>query len=317
MKRIFALLLFAAVLSGCAGEPLDAQLPEESSRLTVCTCLPEEVYAPLVLEFEDRTGIWTEVETGTAPELLDRCADGRCDVLLGCEADLLESAAGDFLSLSGSGEALDPMCPPSDTFAPVSLRSLVLIYNSRLIRQNFPTGLHSLLEEAWRGQIAFADPENSDFSRTALAVLRQEMGEEALSRFAANLSTLLPDTRSVIESVADGTFCLALVPEDAALRAVAEGASLTVVYPSEGVYRIALSAAIPSAAPHPDNAATFLAFLQGEDAQRYSLEKSFLDPVLESLGSPAGNEVFFDAAAAGKAQASLMALWRAGWEETP
>ena len=49
---------------------------------------------------------------------------------------------------------------PSDTFAPVSLRSLVLIYNSRLIRQNFPTGLHSLLEEAWRGQIAFADPEN-------------------------------------------------------------------------------------------------------------------------------------------------------------
>ena len=201
--------------------------------------------------------------------------------------------------------------------APVSLRSLVLIYNSRLIRQNFPTGLHSLLEEAWRGQIAFADPENSDFSRTALAVRRQEMGEEGLSRFAANLSTLLPDTRSVIESVADGSFCLALVPEDAALRAVAEGASLTVVYPSEGVYRIALSAAIPSAAPHPDNAAAFLAFLQGEDAQRYSLEKSFLDPVLESLGSPAGNEVFFDAAAAGKAQASLMALWRAGWEETP
>lgn len=317
MKRIFSLLLFAAVLSGCAGEPPDAQPPAESSRLTVCTCLPEEVYAPLVLEFEDRTGIWTEVETGTAPELLDRCADGRCDVLWGCEADLLESAAGDFLPVTGAGVALDPMCPASDTFAPVGLRSLVLVYNSRLIRQNFPTGLHSLLEKAWQGQIAFADPENSDFSRTALAVLRQEMGEEALSRFAANLSTLLPDTRSVIESVADGSFCLALVPEDAALRAVAEGASLTVVYPSEGVYRIAQSAAVPASAPHPDNAAAFLAFLQGEDAQRYSLEKSFLDPVSESLGRRAENEVFFDAAAAGKAQSSLMALWRAGWEETP
>ncbi len=317
MKRIFALLLLAAVLSGCAGESLDAQLPAESSRLTVYTCLPEEVYAPLVQEFEDRTGIWTEVETGIAPDLLDRCADGRCDVLLGCEADLLESAQRDFLTLSGNGEALDAMCPPSDTVAPVGLRSMVLIYNTRLIRQNFPTGLHSLLEEAWQGQIAFADPINSDFSRTALAVLRLEMGETALSRFAGNLSALLPDTRSVIDSVAEGSFCLALAPEDAALRAVAEGASLTVVYPSEGVYRIAQAAAVPASAPHPDNAAAFLAFLQGEDAQRYSQEKSFLDPVLESLGSPAENQVFFDAAAAGKDQASLMALWRAGWEETP
>lgn len=317
MKRIFALLLFAAVLSGCAGESLGAQPPAESSRLTVYTSLPEEVYAPLVLEFEDRTGIWTEVETGTAPDLMDRCADGRCDVLLGCEADLLESVAGEFLTLPGNGETLDPMCPPSDTVAPVGLRSLVLIYNSRLIRQNFPTGLHSLLEEAWQGQIAFADPANSDFSRTALAVLRLEMGETAISRFAGNLSGLLPDTRSVIESVASGSFCLALVPEDAALRAVAEGASLTVIYPSEGVYRIAQAAAVPASAPHPDNAAAFLGFLQGEDAQRYSQEKCFLDPVLESLGRRAENEVFFDTAAAGKAQTSLMELWRAGWEEMP
>ena len=173
------------------------------------------------------------------------------------------------------------------------------------------------MEEAWKGQIAFADPANSDFSRTALAVLRLEMGETAISRFAGNLSGLLPDTRSVIESVASGSFCLALVPEDAALRAVAEGASLTVIYPSEGVYRIAQAAAVPASAPHPDNAAAFLGFLQGEDAQRYSQEKSFLDPVLESLGRRAENEVFFDTAAAGKAQTSLMELWRAGWEEMP
>ena len=54
-----------------------------------------------------------------------------------------------------------------------------------------------------------------------------------------------------------------------------------------------------------------------EDAQRYSQEKCFLDPVLESLGRRAENEVFFDTAAAGKAQTSLMELWRAGWEEMP
>lgn len=316
MKRVAALLVLAAVLCGCAGEANGVQPPAESGRLTVYTCLASEVYAPLVREFEARTGIWAEVETGTAADLLERFADGRCDVLLGCETDLLEAAEGDFLPLSG-GETLDPMCPPSDTFAPVSLRSLVLIYNSRLIRQNPPTQLCSLLEEAWKGQIAFADPAVSDFSRTALAVLRMEMGDGAILDFAANLNGLLPDTQAVIKSVADGSCCLALAPEDAALRAAAEGAALTVVYPSEGVYRIAQSAAVPASAPHPDNAAEFLAFLQGEDAQRYNLEKSSLDPVSKALGRRVENEAFFDAAAAGQAQASLMALWRSGWEETP
>ena len=316
MKRIFALLLLAAVLSGCAGLSPEVQPPEEGGRLTVYTCLDETVYAPLILEFESRTGIWTEVETLPAPELLDRCGDGRCDVLLGCEMDLLASSEEAFLSLPG-GAALDPMCPPSDTFAPVSLRSLVIIYNSRLIRQNPPTGLCSLLEKAWQGQIAFADPEVSDFSRTALAVLRAELGDGAIEDFAGNLSRLLPDTQSVVEAVADGSFCLALAPEDAALRAMAEGAALTVVYPGEGVFRIAQAAAVPAAAPHPDNAAELIAFLQGEDAQRYNLAKSSLDPVPEGLGRHMEQERFFDAAAAGQAQSSLMALWRAGWEERP
>ena len=317
MKRILALLLLAAVLSGCAVGAPDVQLPEEGGRLTVYTCLDETVYAPLILEFESRTGIWTEVETGTAPGLLSRCGDGRCDVLLGCEMDLLAASGEAFLSLAGTGASLDPMCPPSDTFAPVSLRSLVLIYNSRLIRQNPPTGLRSLLEKAWQGQIAFADPEVSDFSRTALAVLRTELGDEAIEAFAGNLSRLLPDTQSVVEAVAEGSFCLALAPEDAALRAMAEGAALTVVYPSEGVFRIAQAAAVPAAAPHPDNAAELIAFLQGEDAQRYNLDKSGLDPVPEDLGRRVERERFFDAAAAGQEQPSLMALWQAGWEERP
>ena len=89
------------------------------------------------------------------------------------------------------------------------------------------------------------------------------------------------------------------------------------MYPSEGVFRIAQAAAVPAAAPHPDNAAELIAFLQGEDAQRYNLDKSGLDPVPEDLGRRVERERFFDAAAAGQEQPSLMALWQAGWEERP
>lgn len=317
MKRIFLLLLAALVLCGCASGAAEELAPGEENRVTVYTSLDEAVYAPLVWEFEARTGIWVQTVQAAAPELLEKAGDGVCDVVLGMEADFAAAHADAFAPVSGTAEALDVLCPVSDRFVAVNLRSLVLVYNARLIRQNPPDGLHSLLEEAWRGQVAFADPETSDFSRTALAVLAQALGEEAVTRFAGNLSRLEPDVAGVLEAVADGTRCLGLVPEDAARRAIREGAALTVVYPVEGTYRLAQTAAISAAAPHPGCAAAFLRFLQGADAQRYSLGQNAVDSILKMYLTPVPGAVGLDAADAGARQEARLALWRAGREEQP
>ena len=99
MKRICPLLLAAllAILSACgAGEPeTAAYAPAESERLVIYTAHKEEVYWPVVQEFERRTGIWVDVVAGGTNELLERIREEsdspEADVMFGGGVESLES----------------------------------------------------------------------------------------------------------------------------------------------------------------------------------------------------------------------------------
>ena len=51
-----------------------ADAPSEAERLVVYTSHKEEVYQPIVEEFERRTGVWVQVVSGGTTELLERIA---------------------------------------------------------------------------------------------------------------------------------------------------------------------------------------------------------------------------------------------------
>lgn len=51
-----------------------ADAPDETERLVVYTSHKEEVYQPIVEEFERRTGVWVQVVSGGTTELLERIA---------------------------------------------------------------------------------------------------------------------------------------------------------------------------------------------------------------------------------------------------
>ena len=75
MKKIhfLSILLALLLLSGCASGAVDAgTLPQPGSRLVVYTSHKEEVYRPIIREFEERTGIWVELVTGGSNELLQQ-----------------------------------------------------------------------------------------------------------------------------------------------------------------------------------------------------------------------------------------------------
>ena len=100
MKKQFAALLLAAVcvLSGCAGKTAGvppAAAPAEDERLVIYTSHKEEVWRPIVREFEERTGIWVDVVTGGSNELLERIkweADAPgADVMFGGGVESLEA----------------------------------------------------------------------------------------------------------------------------------------------------------------------------------------------------------------------------------
>lgn len=243
--RITAVLvLLCLALSGCAGKKEAAFAPEDARRLTVFTAHDQSVYEPLVREFEARTGIWVEVEAGTAEELPDRA--GTCDFLFGGSAAQLDAAGAPWF--------------------PVSRQPLVLVYNTKLVRQNLPRGWADLTSPAWTGTVAFPSPDSQE-GLLALSMLVQTGG--SLDALAKNLDgSLLADSRLVVSSVAEGSFYIGIALEETALSAMEAGFDIAVVTPAEGTAALTDGAAVIPGCAHETNAEAFAAFLQGGDVRR-------------------------------------------------
>ena len=74
-------------LRRAAGEAELSLAPPEDERLVVYTSHKQELWWPIVREFEERTGIWVDVVTGGSNELLERISEEaespRADVMFG------------------------------------------------------------------------------------------------------------------------------------------------------------------------------------------------------------------------------------------
>ena len=93
VKVLPLVLCLTLGVSGCANrQPETARYaPEEDRRLVVYTSHKEEVYWPIVREFEDRTGIWVEVVAGGTNELLARRFNGMVGALKRNQEQLVEN----------------------------------------------------------------------------------------------------------------------------------------------------------------------------------------------------------------------------------
>jgi iron(III) transport system substrate-binding protein len=147
----------------------------------------------------------------------------------------------------------------------------VLIYNTKLVSPGEVTGWADLLDEKWKGRIAFADPAISGSSYTALLTLFSCLpGDdwELLEEFADNLDGIvLDDSGDVTSAVAVGSASLGVTLEQTALKAQTQGEDIAIVYPAEGTSNLPDGSALIKNAPHADNARAFLEFTQSRDVQ--------------------------------------------------
>ncbi|MFR0883315.1 MAG: extracellular solute-binding protein, partial [Christensenellales bacterium] len=223
---ILCVCLWALSCLGCArnGNALAQYAPDEADRLTVYTSHKQEVYEPIITEFENRTGIWVTVETGGTSELLERIASETgspvCDIMFGGGVDSLESYKGYFSPYQSPEEAgIDPAFLSEDhMWAPFSILPTVIIYNQKLVPAHTVTGWRDLIDPRWKGKIAFADPSASGSSYTALATLCQIIPkdtESVLRQFAKNLGgSQFGGSGDVVKAVADGTCFLGITLEE-------------------------------------------------------------------------------------------------------
>lgn len=282
MKKLLliSLLSLTILFSGC-GFRSDPQLlnysPDEEHRLTVYTSHKEEVYGPVIEEFEARTGIWVDLVTGGTGELLERLEKEKnapaADVMFGGGVESLLSYAGCFepYTVSEAEKLIPGLRQKDDICTPFSSLPFVIIYNTRLVRQGEIKGWADLLDEQWKGRIAFADPAVSGSSYSAVMTMLTALGGDPwdlLERFYENLdSTVLEDSGDVVSMVDSGAMSLGITLEQTALKSIAQGAKIAIVYPEEGTSILPDGSALVSGAPHRDNAVAFLEFVQSTDVQ--------------------------------------------------
>lgn len=282
-KKLLLLLALGMMLSlagGCAGEngPPPGYAPEESQRLVIYTSHKEEVYWPIIKEFEERTGIWVDVVTGGTNELLERIAregdSPTADIMFGGGVESLEYYRDCFTpyTCAQAGQLQSVFCPEDGLWTPFSALPVVLIYNTKLVGASRVTQWSDLLSSGFRGRIAFTDPSISGSCFTGLVTLLYAVGgdsEQVLQRFAENLDgRQLDSSGAVLSSVAEGTDLVGVTLEETALKRIAAGDDLAMVYPADGTSCVPDASALVKGAPHEENAKRFLDFTVSRDVQQ-------------------------------------------------
>ena len=253
---------------------------------------------PIVREFEERTGIWVDVITGGTNELLERIESQQdnveADVMFGGGVESLKAYEYCFSPyvVGSSGSIREPHQAEDAVWTPFSALPVVLIYNTKLVSPDKITGWSSLSDPIFRGRIAFADPAISGSSFTALAtqILAGNSMGKTLATLAENLQRkTLSSSGDVLNAVADGSYLVGITLEETALKYIASGADLAMVYPEEGTSCVPDASAIVKGAPHSENAKKFLDFTVSYEVQQMLSESSYRRPVRSD--SPAGDSL--------------------------
>ena len=330
LKIAAALLALAVILASCAfsqEKPAPSPFsPDESKRLVIYTSHKEEVYKPIIKEFEEHTGIWVELVTGGSSELLQQIADEsekpKADIMFGGGVESLEAYRDYFSSyVCADSRHIDEAFLSADSrWTPFSSLPVVLIYNTKLVSPEQLTCWSDLLNPDFRGKIAFCDPAISGSSFTGLMTMLSALGgerEEVIAAFADNLDDRQAESSgAVLRSVADGTDFVGITLEETAIKYIVSGADIAMVYPGDGTSCIPDASALVKGAPHTENARLFLDFTASEEVQRLLTDSLYrrsvrrdIEPLEELIPADAIPQVSYDVAFASQNRDSVLMTW--------
>ena len=324
MLRVAACLLIPLiVLGGCGGQAQEKYQLEESNKLVVYTSHKEEIYGPIVREFEERTGIWVEVVTGGTNDLLDRIEEENGkdsgDVMFGGGVDSL-NAYRDYCDpyvSSQSAQLDDTYASPDGVYTVFSRLPIVIVYNKKLvISAGTPRSWRDLTNNHWKGSIAFADPDRSGSSYTALLAMIQILSddmteEEVIETFVSNLDgDILSGSGEVLGEVTAGKKLIGITLEETVLKEMDQNADLAMIYPREGTVAVPDGSALIKNAPHRENAELFIEFTVSEDVQRLLEDRLYRRSVRKGAEGEEIREVRYDLNYSERHREEILTEWK-------
>ena len=296
--------IFALLLSSC-GRRAEVEIlkaPAEDKRLLIYTSHKEELWKPIVKEFEERTGIWVEVVSGGTNLLLEEIAEKKgevdADLFFGGGVESLNAFSDYFIPYEAKGiEEVDPQFrSATDVWTPFSALPVVLIYNEKLLSPEELGSWKDVLAPKYKGKIAMANPAYSASAFTGLLSFEKAVQEETdstedsdedkeiLPRIAKQLDGKeYTDSGEVPEAVADGSKLVGISLEETALKYMAKGENIGIVYPKEGTTVVPDAGAILKGAKHLENAQKFLDFSISKDCQDILQKRFHRRAVLTSM----------------------------------
>ena len=277
-----ALLFLLLALTGCAGRNLGRPADFKTDEALVIYCPhPLDFITPVVSEFEERTGISVQVQTGGTGELLEMVAEQkqpRCDIFWGGSLSTTIERRELFAPyISGNEKMVRPeFCNVEGNMTRFTDVPSVLMVNTNLIGGISIKGYRDLLQPELKGRIAMANPSVSSSSYEhlinmlyAMGNSDPEMGWDYVRAFCENLDgNLLESSSAVYRGVAEGRYTVGLTFEEGAAHYVAsENSAVKLVYMEEGVISKPDVVCIAVGAEHVAEARAFVDFVTGRDAQ--------------------------------------------------
>lgn len=271
MKKVLACILVLTLLCGCA-------LAEGS--LVLYYSHASDWSDPIIQGFSEKYDVDVELVGLGTGELISRIiaesANPQADILWG---GVVESyiPIEEYLASYESPQIpnLQAGTWDEDNFKwyPFDLEPMVMIYNTEMVEEA-PTAWADLLREEFKGTIASADPVQSSSAfgviQSIIAAYGQEDGGgyEFLEKLVPQLDgKLTSGSSAVYKGVSNGEYAVGLTYEEAALKYIAAGATIDVVYPTEGTGILISPVAMVNGAPNAENAKLFIDYVLSEEAQ--------------------------------------------------
>lgn len=296
---VAALMLAACAPADPEGEGSPAMQPETEGSVVIYSGRSEELVGPLVMQFEEATGIDAEVRYGDSAEMaaqiLTEGENSPADVFFSQDAGALGALAQEGMLATLPPETLEPVeerfRSPGGEWVGVSGRARVVAYNTEsLTEADLPDSILEFTDPEWRGRIGWA-PTNASFQAFVTA-LRVTEGEDAardwLEGIQANEPNVYEGNSPALEAVASGEVEVAFINHYYLFQALAEdpdvpAANHFATGGDPGALVNVAGAGILNTAENDRAARAFVDYLLSEEAQRYFADETYEYPLVESV----------------------------------
>lgn len=298
---LLALTVAAGMLSGCkksepsesGGEGLNSDAPasedsaqDEDRELIIYSALPDDVTSAAVDGFEEMTGVTVNVISDSAARLVNRIGNKQgpqADVLLGVGAETVVQCKELFEPyITAEAAAVDPRFTAADgLYTGITPMPIVIMYNKNKTSKA-PAGWGTLAAAAYEGGVAFASPENSGTSYTALCAMAAAAGKDGtpdyafVEQFGKNLNgEMMESISDVYAAVANGDFAAGVTLESSVLKYLSGGYEnvVGVAYPEEGTPVALEVGALVKGTANAADAQAFLDYMCSEPFQKLLMER--------------------------------------------